>query len=191
MAFLFCGNTFCHSRSQKLVMEFLFQNFWIPVLKSPKAIPPTPAARQYHPISVCAYWHSSKDTHSHFSWIWHLQASFSRTWNFQVISTILLIWFFSPQHTRYLFPFVPIFFSREIWGKCFEWFSWFCFVFLPLPVISGDETLQQCSRQNLCLNLTIFEDFVESHFWGWRQENEKRIVKFMSFDAGHKFLPCG
>ena len=72
---------------------------------------------------------------------WHLQSSFSLTWNVLLIS-------------RYILPFVSIpFFSQEIWGKCFEWFAWFCFIFLSLPVISGDETLQQCSPRNLRLNI--------------------------------------
>ena len=52
------------------------------------------------------------------------------------------------------------------------------------PVISGDETLQQCPLQNLYLDFWISEDFVLRLVTGkW-----ERIVKFMLFGAGHKFL---
>ena len=99
---------------------------------------------------------------------WHLQSSFSLTWNVLLIS-------------RYILPFVSIsFFSQEIWGKCFEWFAWFCFIFLSLPVISGDETLQQCSPE---ISVWTFWRFCREPLLRLGTGKWERIVKFMSLGA--------
>ena len=130
-------------------------------------------AGQYHPISVSTYWHSSKDTHSCFWSNWHLQSWFWWDWSSWNVPMSFPLYnlnhqryaymIFTPLNTKslskkHILLFVSItFLSHEIWGKRFEWFSWFCFIFLPLPVISGDETLQQSSHQILVWTLEFLK----------------------------------
>ena len=103
---------------------------------------------------------------------------------------------FTPLNTKnvskkHILLFVSItFLSHEIWGKRFEWFSWFCFIFLPLPVISGDETLQQSSHQILVWTLEFLKilssDIFEVSDGKMREDCKVYVVRWGR--AGHKFL---
>ena len=200
------------------------------------------AVGQYQPISVLAYWHSSKihtepfdqidicsldykTLVSQISWWSFIMLSFDQPSKLGAthVTNKQKIWFFLKFSCLCLYRDIlfPNFYSRALCGmlikekrnreatinqnfyrklllSCllsphhFFLRTWNLrkMVFLVLfhisspPVISGDETLQQCPLQNLYLDFWISEDFVLRLVTGkW-----ERIVKFMLFGAGHKFL---